>query len=60
MHIVALEFTDETVLAQQPDKRLLPLLGNVKHHDDSITVLVHIQEFCIQGHLIWLQHTYSD
>lgn len=39
------------------DRQLLPLLGNVKHHDDSITVLVHIQKLCIQSHLIWLQHT---
>lgn len=36
----------------------LPLLGDVEHHDDSITVLVHIQELCIQGHLVRLQHSH--
>jgi ferritin-like protein len=28
---------------------LLPLLSDVKHHDHSITVLVHIQKLSIQG-----------
>ena len=28
-----------------------PLLGDVKHHDHPVAVLVHIQELGVQGHL---------
>lgn len=37
------------VLASQRPN--LPLLGDVKHHDHPVTVLVHVQELCVQGHL---------
>lgn len=34
-----------------PASAPLPLLGDVEHHDHPVTVLVHVQELGVQGHL---------
>lgn len=39
------------VLGAMMASALLPLLGDVEHHDHPITVLVHVQELGIQSHL---------
>lgn len=33
----------------------LPLLGDVEHHDDSVAVLVDVEELCVQRHLVRLR-----
>lgn len=34
----------------------LPLFGDVKHHDHAITVLINIQELCVESHFGFRLH----
>ncbi len=34
----------------------LPLFGDVEHHDHAVTVLINIQELCIESHLGFRLH----